>query len=281
MGGPTDTAVLPGAARQRQPSIETMLLFDTHAHLDDEQLAADIAGVVERARAAGVAHILAVGTTADSSRRCLEYARQHAGVRAAAGIHPNHAGQAAAGDWDEIVRLAGEPEVVALGETGLDLYWKDTPLALQQDYFDRHIALAQQTGLALVIHQRETTAEILAMLRAARQRGPLRGVMHSFTGPAEAAAEFLDLGLHISFAGMVTFKKSDDLRQVAATIPADRLLVETDAPYLSPEPFRGRRPNEPARVIHTAACLAEVRGTTLAALAAQTTANALALFQRG
>jgi TatD DNase family protein len=178
------------------------------------------------------------------------------------------------------VRLTNEPQVVALGETGLDLHWKDTPLPLQQDYFDRHIRRSQQTGLPLVIHLRETAAEILAMLREARQRGPLRGVMHSFTGTAEQAEAFLALGMHISFAGMVTYKKSNDLRAVAATIPADRLLVETDSPYLSPEPFRGKRPNEPARVVHTAECLAQVRGVMLDDFARQTTANALALFRR-
>jgi TatD DNase family protein len=254
------------------------MLFDTHAHLDDEQLSADVTGVIERALAAGVTRILAVGTTAASSGRCLEYARQFSGLWATAGIHPNHAAEAGAGDWDEIVRLSGENRVVALGETGLDLYWKDTPLPLQQDYFDRHIRLSQESGLALVIHLRESAAEILAMLREARGRGPLKGVMHSFTGSADEAAEFLDLGLFISFAGMVTFKKSDDLRAVAVSVPLDRILVETDSPYLSPEPFRGKRPNEPARVAHTAQCLADLRGLTLEQFALQTTANARRLF---
>lgn len=257
-----------------------MDLFDTHAHLAAEQLAADAAAVIERARAAGVSRILAVGTTAQSSRDCLALARLHENVWATAGIHPNHAAEAQPGDWDEIVRLSSEVKVVALGETGLDLYWKDTPLPVQQDYFDRHIRLSQQTGLALVIHLRETAAEILAVLAEARRCDELRGVMHSFTGTADEAAEFLALGLHISFAGMVTFKKSDELRAVAAKIPAERLLVETDAPYLSPEPFRGKRPNEPARVVHTARCVAEARGISLAELARQTTANALALFRR-
>jgi len=257
-----------------------MNLFDTHAHLAAEQLAGDVAGVVERAAEAGVTRILAVGTTAADSNLCLQLARRFPGVRSSAGIHPNHAGEALAGDWDQIVRLAGEREVVAVGETGLDLYWKDTPLAVQQDYFDRHISLAQTTGLAFIVHLRETAAEILEMLRAARKRGSLRGVMHSFTGTAEQVSEFLALGMHISFAGMLTFKKSDELRAVAATIPDDRLLVETDSPYLSPEPFRGQRPNEPARVVHTARCLAEVRGITPESLAEQTTANAEALFGR-
>jgi len=257
-----------------------MDLFDTHAHLDDDQLAPDVARVVERAAAAGVTSILAVGTTAQSSRNCLAYARRFSGVWSSSGIHPNHAAEAQPGNWDEIVRLSGEERVVALGETGLDLYWKDTPLTVQQDYFDRHIRLSQSTSLPFIVHLRETANEILAMLREARQRGPLGGVMHSFTGTAEQATEFLDLGMHISFAGMVTFKKSDDLRAVEAKIPGDRILLETDSPYLSPEPFRGQRSNEPARVVHTAECLAQVRGVTLDELARQTTANARALFRR-
>jgi TatD DNase family protein len=257
-----------------------MDLFDTHAHLDDEQLAADVAGVVERAAAAGVSRILAVGTTATSSENCLKYAQQFLGVWSSAGIHPNHAAEAAPGDWDVIVRLAGEAKVVALGETGLDLYWKDTPLPVQQDFFDRHIGLSQATGLPFIVHLRETATEILAMLREAAGRGPLRGVMHSYTGTAGQAEEFVALGMYISFAGMVTFKKSEELRAVAAKIPTDRLLVETDSPYLSPEPFRGKRPNEPARVIHTAECIAKVRGVTLEALAQQTTSNARVLFSR-
>lgn len=257
-----------------------MQLFDTHAHLADDQLAADAQAVVARAAAAGVTRILSVGTTLDSSRQCLELARSLTGVFASAGIHPNHAGEAQQGDWSEIVRLVKDPQVVAVGETGLDLYWKDFPLAVQQDYFDRHIRLSQATGLPLVIHLRETAAEILAMLQEARRRGTLRGVMHSFTGTSDQAAEFLSLGMHISFAGMLTYKKSDDLRAVAKTIPADRLLVETDSPYLSPEPFRGKRPNEPARVVHTAEFLAQVRGVSVSELAVQTTTNALALFTR-
>jgi TatD DNase family protein len=256
-----------------------MHLFDTHAHLASEHLAADLAGVLARAKAAGVTTILSVGTDVASSRRCREIAAASEGVLASAGIHPTHASEAEPGDWDEVVRLAtDDPQVVALGETGLDNYWKDVPFPVQQDYFDRHLILSQQLHLPFIVHQRECMAQILDMLRAAAARGPLRGVMHSFTGTAEEAAECTELGLHISFAGMVTFKKSDDLRAVAKTIPADRILLETDSPYLSPEPFRGKRPNEPARAIHTAECLAQVRGESLVEFAEQTTSNARALF---
>ena len=256
-----------------------MHLFDTHAHLASEHLAADLPGMLVRAKAAGVATILSVGTDLASSRRCCDLATANEGVLASAGIHPTHAGEAQETDWDEVVRLASEDShVVALGETGLDNYWKDVPFALQQDYFDRHLRLSQQIQLPFIVHQRECMAEILTMLREAALRGPLKGVMHSFTGTADEAAECLELGMHISFAGMVTFKKSDELRAVAKTIPANRILVETDSPYLSPEPFRGKRPNEPARVVHTADCLAQVRGVSLAQFAEQTTANSRALF---
>ncbi len=254
------------------------MLFDTHAHLDQEHFDADRPQVVARAVAAGVERIVAVGVSAASSRACVELAGQFAPISAAVGIQPNDVSEAAPGDWDQIVELAASPGVVALGETGLDRYWDQSPFELQQDYFDRHLRLSQATGLPFIVHMRDCGADILAMLREARHRGPLRGVMHSFTGDAPMATECVELGLHISFAGMVTFKKSGDLREVARTIPAERLLIETDSPYLSPEPVRKIRRNEPAHVAHTASCLAETRGVPLAQLAAQTSANAVELF---
>jgi TatD DNase family protein len=253
-------------------------MFDTHAHLDDEQLSAQRDDVIARAKAAGLAGIVAVGTTVQSSRNCAELAKTSNFVFASAGIHPNHAAEAQPGDWEEIVKLASEPHVVGIGETGLDRYWHDTPFELQQDYFDRHIRLSQQLDKAFIVHMRDCEADVLMMLRAARRRGPLRGVMHSFTGTAAGAAECLELGMYLSFAGMVTYKKSAELRAIAAQIPADRILIETDSPYLSPEPKRSHRPNEPALVVHTAQCLAEVRGAPLALFSALTTDNARRLF---
>ena len=193
-------------------------------------------------------------------------------------MQPNYIAEAEPGDWDRIVALAGEPGVVAIGETGLDRHWDFTPFDVQQDYFDRHLRLAAERGLPFVVHMRDCDEEILEMLREAHRRGPLRGVMHSFTGGRAMAEECLAMGLYISFAGMVTYKKSDELRAVAAIVPDERLLVETDSPYLSPEPVRKIKRNEPAHVRHTAARLAEVRGVTVVALAAQTTANARRLF---
>lgn len=255
------------------------MYFDTHAHLDQEEFDADRDEVIARAQAAGVVDIIAMGVTADSSTRCVKLAQQYDGLHAAVGIQPNYVHEAAAGDWDTVVRLTREPGVVALGETGLDRYWDFAPFELQQDYFDRHIRFSQETDLPFIVHMRECEDDIMAMLREAAGRAPLKGVMHSYTGPVEMAAECVELGMYISFAGMVTFKKSDDLRAVSAAVPLDRLLIETDAPYLSPEPMRKIRRNEPAHVVHTCACLADVRNLRVEKVAAATTANAKRLFR--
>ncbi len=253
------------------------MLIDTHAHLDQEEFNGDRAEVIARAVAAGVEAMIAIGVTADSSAAVLKLAAEQSMIFAAVGIQPNYCAEAAAGDWERIVALANSPKVVAIGETGLDRYWDYTPFDLQQDYFDRHLRLSQERKLPFIVHTRESDADVLAMLREARARGPISGVMHSFTGSSATAAECVSLGLYISFAGMVTFKKSDDLRAVAATVPADRILVETDSPYLSPQPLRGKR-NEPGNVVHTARVVAEARGVSFAEFAAQTTANARRLF---
>jgi TatD DNase family protein len=256
-----------------------MRLFDTHAHLDQDDFDKDRDAVLERARLAGVEAIVAVGVTAASSQRAVELAGQYELLVPAVGIQPNYCGEVAEGDWQRIIDLASLPEVVALGETGLDRYWDRAPFDAQQDYFDRHLRLSQQLNLPFIVHTRNSDQDVLTMLREARQRGPLRGVMHSFTKTIETAHECVELGMHISFAGMVTFKKSDDLRAVAAAVPAGRLLIETDSPYLAPQPKRGKR-NEPSYVLHTAECLAEVRGLSVESFADQTTANAWALFKR-
>ncbi len=257
---------------------ERLELFDTHVHLCDEQFAGQVDAVVQRAATVGVSRLLTVATNFATSQSCLRLAQHYNSVWSSVGLHPNYTAQAAATDWAEIERLSAEPRVVALGETGLDRYWDDAPFALQQEYFERHLALSRRVEKPVIVHMRECEAEVLAMLRAARQQGIVRGIMHSFTGSAEAAGECVELGLYISFAGMVTYKKSDALRAVAALVPADRLLIETDAPYLSPHPCRGQRPNESALLVHTAACVADVRGMSLPALARQTTDNACRLL---
>jgi TatD DNase family protein len=256
------------------------MLVDTHAHIDQADFDADRDAVVERASAAGVSTIIAVGTTVAGSRNCVDLAAHYAGVYAAVAIHPNNLAEAAPGDFSQIEQLASAPRVVAIGETGLDRHWDFTPFDVQQESFAKHMRLAAERDLPFIVHMRDCEADVLESLRAAHdEHGPVRGVMHSFTGDSAMAAECIALGLHISFAGMVTYKKSQPLRDCAATIPDDRLLIETDSPYLSPEPVRSVRRNEPAHVRHTAECLAAVRGVSVETLGALTTANARRFFR--
>lgn len=257
---------------------DLMELVDTHAHLSDQRLADRLDDILGRARDAGVRHVIAIGTTAADSAEGLALAERYPGVFAAVGIQPNHVAEAVDGDWEQIVSLAREPRVVAIGETGLDRYWDRTPFAMQEEYFARHLGLARELGLPVVIHCRDSERDIVAAIE--RFGAPVRGVLHSFTGSQADAEAFLTLGLHISFAGMVTYTsaKSDPLRAVASWVPADRLLVETDSPYLSPHPFRGKT-NEPARVVETARVVARVRGVELQQLARETSQNARRLFQ--
>jgi TatD DNase family protein len=254
-------------------------LIDTHAHLDDERFGNDLPAVLQRAADAGVTRIVTVATTAASTAASIALAARHAPLFATAGIHPNNAAETKPGDWDEVVRLAGSAKVVALGETGLDRHWNFTPFPLQEDYFARHLELLRRCGLPVVIHSRDCDGDILRMLREDFDRhGPVRGVMHSFSGEQATAEACLTMGLYLSFAGMVTYKNAQALRDVAARVPAERLLVETDSPYLAPVPVRGQR-NEPAFVAHTAACLAGVRGVSAEELREQTTRNARDLFR--
>lgn len=253
-------------------------LIDTHAHLDDERFRDDLPAVLARAAAAGVRHILAVATTAPSSGDCIRLAAQYPAVFATVGIQPNHVAEAAPTAWDEVIACVSRERVVALGETGLDRHWDYTPFPQQEDYFARHLALARQQRLPVVIHCREAEADVVRMLRADHDRhGPVRGVLHSFTGDWATAEACLAMGLYVSFAGMLTYRNAQALRDVATRVPLDRLLVETDSPYLAPVPVRGQR-NEPAHVVHTAACLATLHGIDPAELAAHTTRNARALF---
>jgi TatD DNase family protein len=233
--------------------------------------------MLRNAREAGVVQILAIGTTANDSRSLINIARNHPGVFAAVGVQPNHVAEAHPEDWSRIAALARELRVVAIGETGLDRYWNYTPFHQQQDWFDRHLALARELELPVVIHCRDCEADIIEQL--ARHGCPIRGVLHSFTGTEEHATAFVKLGLHISLAGMITFRNKDldRLRCAAASVPADRLLIETDSPYLSPHPVRGR-PNQPSHLAWTARRLAEIRGLSQSELARITTANARQLF---
>jgi len=252
--------------------------IDTHCHLDEESFTQDCAETIQRAVDAGVTTMLAVGITLESSRRVVELAGRYPNVFAVVGLHPNYVSTAKPGDWEQIVELMRAPKVVAIGETGLDKYWDYAPLELQTEYFHRHVELSRQLDLPFVVHCREAEPETLAVLAKHAEQGPLRGVMHSFCGSAEIASQCLKMGMYLSIAGMVTFKKNDSMRELVAGLPLDRLLVETDSPYLAPTPFRGKR-NEPAHVRLTAACLAESRGVSKDEIAAATTRNARELFR--
>ncbi len=253
------------------------MLIDTHAHLDEQAFDVDRDEVIARARDAGVEQILTIGITAATSRAAVDLAETHEDVFAVVGIQPNYVSQMQPDDWAAIEDLAVHPRVVGIGETGLDRYWDYAPIELQQEYFDHHLELSRRLGKPFVVHCREAEADVVAQLQRAHAEGPLNGVMHSFCGDADVAAACLEMGLHISFAGMLTYKRNADLRAVAATVPRDRLLVETDSPYLAPVPLRGKR-NEPANVVHTAECLAEQVGVSFEELARQTSDNARRLF---
>lgn len=253
-------------------------LIDTHAHLDDARFADDLPDVLRRAEAAGVRRVVTIATTAADSASCVALAERYPLLAATVGLQPNNLAQEPPTAWDAVLALVDRPQVVALGETGLDRHWDFTPFPQQEDYFARHLNLARQRNLPVVIHCREAEADVVRMLREDYDdHGPVRGVMHSFTGDRATAEACLAMGLYISFAGMVTYKNAQDLRDVAKDVPLDRLLVETDSPYLAPVPVRGKR-NEPAFVAYTAACLAGVRGIPAEELAGAAARNARQLF---
>lgn len=255
-----------------------MDLFDSHCHLDPMRYHGELPQVIARARDAGVTGMAVIGTRAVDSEAAADLASRERGVVAAAGIHPNDVAEVLPGEWDRVVALVEAGRVAAVGETGLDWYRDHAPRESQVEWFDRHLRLAQTHRLPVVVHTRESIGDVLGMIREAVRRAPLEAILHAFTGTREQAAEAVDLGCHLGFAGMVTFRSSAELRAVAAAVPSERLLVETDSPFLSPEPLRGKR-NEPSHVVHTAACLALARGVSLGALAADTTANARRLFR--
>lgn len=257
-------------------------LIDTHAHLDAREFDADREETIQRARQAGVQAIVCPALSARSSAAVVELAERWAGIYAAVGIHPNACAEAAADDWEKVVHLARRPGVVAIGETGLDRYWDFAPLPLQQEYFERHLALAAELGLPVIIHCRDAEGEMLAILRRTAAQGPLAGVIHAFSGDRRFAEECLALGLHLSFAGSVTYtnRKFGPLREAAQAVPAQRLLIETDSPYLLPHPLRGKQNrNEPAELVHTATALAALRSVSAQELAASSTATACCLFR--
>ena len=275
-GGESDTVHSSGA--DGTPNT-TPFLVDTHAHLQWPSLLADVDAVLSRAHDAGVRRILTLGTDPASCRAAVDLAARHAGVYAAVGVHPSDVADDAGAALDSLAPLLDQPRVVAIGETGLDYYHDDNPpRALQRASFERHLDLAARTGKPICIHSRESNDDVLRLLDA--RAGRVTAILHCYTGGLETARRALGMGCYLSFAGNATYPKLRDLLAVAAAIPADRLLLETDAPFLAPQPRRGRR-NEPANVVYTYDAIAAARGVTRAELGALVGANAARLFHWG
>ncbi|VTS04031.1 TatD family hydrolase [Tuwongella immobilis] len=255
--------------------------IDTHAHLFEDRFDADRDSILSRFPEDGIAACFCIGLDRQTSEQSLAMAQAWERIFAVVGIQPNYTAEVQPGDWEQILHLSQQPKVVAIGESGLDRYWKDrAPFDVQQVYFDRHLELAHERDLPIIIHNREADADILESLqRHAAKIGTIRGVMHSFSSPDWAFARAcLDLGLHLSFAGMLTYPSAKPLREIAAKVPLDRLLIETDCPYLSPIPKRGQR-NEPAYVAHTAHKLAELHQLPIETMADTLYRNTVQLFR--
>ena len=253
------------------------MLVDHHCHLDFPQLVEDREGILARAKAAGVGTMVTISTRIRQLPTLLAIAEAHDNVFCSVGTHPHNADEERGIPAEEIVRLSAHPKVVAIGEAGLDYFYKHGSPEAQAEGFRRHIEAARITGLPLEIHTRDADDDTLAILEDEHAKGAFPAILHCYTGGPKLAARAVELGLYVSFTGVVTFKKSEALRDIAKAVPLDRLLVETDAPYLAPEPYRGKT-NEPAYVVHTAAALAKVKGISPAELAAATTENFFRLF---
>jgi TatD DNase family protein len=255
------------------------MLIDSHCHLDFDAFAPELDAVVQRAREAGVATCVSIGTSLDKFAGVRAVAERFADVWCSVGIHPHEAEAELLDSAAPLIARAGHPKVVGIGESGLDYYYEHSPREQQIVNFRHHIAAARETGLPLIVHARDADDDTIRILGEEMDRGPFTGLLHCFTGTQRLADAALELGLYISVSGIATFKNSAPLREVLETVPLDRLLVETDAPYLAPVPHRGKR-NEPAFVVHTAAMLAGLRGTTADEIARVTTDNFFCLFAK-
>ena len=255
------------------------MLVDSHCHLDYLERDGDLDEVVGRARRAGVGAMITICTKLSEFDRVRAIAERYDEVSCSVGVHPHEAEAEGQEDARRLVALAGHPKVVGIGETGLDYYYEHAPRERQRDSFRSHLRAARTTGLPVIVHSRDADDDTVALLREAWEEGPFTGVIHCFTAGPDLAQAALDLGLYISVAGIVTFKNAEALRRTLDRVPLDRLLVETDAPYLAPVPKRGTR-NEPAYVTHTAAALAELKGVAPEALVRATGDNVFRLFSK-
>jgi TatD DNase family protein len=268
------SSVPTDAARQARPA-----LVDSHCHLDFEDFAGDLDGIVARAHAAGIGRLVTISTRVQRRDALYAIVDRFAAVFCSIGTHPHYAHEELDLTAADLVALSRRAKTVAIGEAGLDYFYDLSPREAQERGFRNHIAAARETGLPLVIHSRDADSDMAAILEEETGKGAFPAVLHCFTGGRDLAQRAIALGLFISFTGILTFKKSDELRAIAADLPADRILVETDAPYLAPGRHRGKR-NEPSFVVETAKVLAQVRNVTLDEIAAQTSDNFFRLFNR-
>jgi TatD DNase family protein len=255
------------------------MLVDSHCHLDFPDFVEDLDAIVTRAEASGVKRIVTISTRVRRLGGLLEITERFPDVYCSVGTHPHHADEEDGIPSAELIELTRHPKVVALGEAGLDYFYQNGSREAQERGFRAHIAAARASGLPLVIHTREADEDCGRILEDEMGKGPFRAVLHCYTGGRELAMKAIALGLSISFTGILTFKKSQSLRDLAAELPADRIMVETDAPYLAPGKFRGKR-NEPAHVVEIAKVLAETRGVSFEEISRQTTENFFRLFSK-
>ncbi|HSV99387.1 MAG TPA: TatD family hydrolase [Sedimentisphaerales bacterium] len=255
-----------------------MKLIDTHCHLTFEPLSADVPRVVQRSRAGGVEGLITVGTHLEDSHKAVELAGQYKNMFATVGIHPHDAQSADARALEELKEVARQEKVVAIGETGLDFHYNFSKQPDQKRVFEAHLDIARELGLPVVIHCRNAFEETMDILDGCG-RGLAGVVFHCFSGSAEQARMVLDKGYFVSFTGVITFRNAESTREAARVVPLDRLMIETDCPYMSPEPVRNCKPNEPALMIHTARFLAQLKGVSLEDLAEATTRTAFGFFR--
>jgi TatD DNase family protein len=255
------------------------MLVDSHCHLDFPDFASELDAVVARARAAGLGRMVTISTRVKKHAQVLAVAETFPDVFCSVGTHPHNAQEETDIDAAKLIALSQHPKVVAIGEAGLDYHYDKSPRDLQAKSFREHIAAARATRLPLVIHSRDCDDDMATILTEEMGKGAFPAVLHCFTGGRDLAFKAIDLGLCISFTGILTFKNSNALRDIAKDLPAERILVETDAPYLAPGPYRGKR-NEPSYVVETARVLAETRGVSADEIARQTTENFFRLFNK-
>lgn len=255
------------------------MLIDHHCHIDRPEFAKDLDGVVARAKAAGVPIMVNISTRIRKFDHLISVVERFPEVYGSVGTHPHYAHEELDIPAGEIVRLAEHPKIVAIGEAGLDYFYKHSTPEAQAEGFRRHIAAARKTGLPLEIHTREADDDTIAILEDEHAKGAFPAILHCYTGGPRLARRAVELGLYVSFTGVVTFKKNDALREIVRDVPLNRILVETDAPYLAPEPYRGKI-NEPAFVVHTAEAIAKVKGVSPDELAVAATENFFRIFQK-